>query len=114
VASLGPFVGSLLANIVSEFGDKTFLVAAILSKEFSRLAVFLGASSAMVAMTLIACTFGHLVVMLMPSEVFMHLITAILFFAFGIRILKAVLLNESLSSSDSENEIENEVRKIGK
>ena len=47
-------LAALSVIIVSELGDKTFFIAAILSMRHSRLTVFVGALSALVVMTIMS------------------------------------------------------------
>ena len=48
------FIASLSVIIVSELGDKTFFIAAIMSMQHSRLTVFLGAVAALFTMTILS------------------------------------------------------------
>ena len=48
------FVASLSVIVVSELGDKTFFIAAIMAMRHSRVVVFLGALSALAVMTLLS------------------------------------------------------------
>lgn len=50
------FVASVSVIVVSELGDKTFFIAAIMAMRHSRLVVFAGAMFAMFLMTLISGT----------------------------------------------------------
>lgn len=43
---------------VSEIGDKTFFLAAIMSMRYNKTYVFFGAGGALVLMTFISCAFG--------------------------------------------------------
>lgn len=57
VVSLGfvhAFVASLSMIIVSELGDKTFFIAAIMAMRHSRITVFAGAISALAVMTILS------------------------------------------------------------
>lgn len=57
VVSLGfvhAFVASLSVIIVSELGDKTFFIAAIMAMRHSRITVFIGAISALALMTVLS------------------------------------------------------------
>lgn len=57
VVSLGfvhAFVASLSVIIVSELGDKTFFIAAIMAMRHSRITVFTGAISALALMTVLS------------------------------------------------------------
>lgn len=46
--------------IVSEIGDKTFFIAAIMAMKHSRLVVWLGAAGALAVMTVLAVVCGSL------------------------------------------------------
>ena len=48
------FVASLSVIVVSELGDKTFFISAIMSMRHSRLTVYLGAMTALVFMTIMS------------------------------------------------------------
>ena len=48
------FIASLSMIIVSELGDKTFFIAAIMSMRHSRVVVLAGALGALVAMTILS------------------------------------------------------------
>ena len=57
VASLGflhAFIASFSVIVVSELGDKTFFIAAIMAMRHSRLTVFAGAMSALALMTVLS------------------------------------------------------------
>lgn len=57
VVSLGfvhAFIASLSVIIVSELGDKTFFIAAIMAMRHSRITVFTGAISALALMTILS------------------------------------------------------------
>lgn len=57
VVSLGfvhAFVASLSVIIVSELGDKTFFIAAIMAMRHPRITVFIGAISALALMTVLS------------------------------------------------------------
>lgn len=48
------FIASLSVIIVSELGDKTFFIAAIMAMRHSRIVVFTGAILALIVMTIIS------------------------------------------------------------
>lgn len=51
---LHAFVASLSVIVVSELGDKTFFIAAIMAMKHPRLTVFAGAISALALMTILS------------------------------------------------------------
>ncbi|KAL2794378.1 hypothetical protein BJX66DRAFT_304250 [Aspergillus keveii] len=73
--------------IVSEIGDKTFLVAALMAMRHPRLLVFSAAFSALIAMTVLSAVLGHAVPTLIPKT-FTKFLAAVLFFIFGAKMLK--------------------------
>lgn len=73
--------------IVSEIGDKTFLVAALMAMRHPRFLVFSAAFSALIAMTVLSAVLGHAVPSLIPKT-YTKFLAAVLFFIFGARMLK--------------------------
>ncbi len=73
--------------VVSEIGDKTFLVAALMAMRHPRLLVFSAAFSALIAMTVLSAILGHAVPSLIPKT-FTKFLAAVLFFIFGAKMLK--------------------------
>lgn len=57
----------LFPQVVSEIGDKTFLIAAILASRQSRLTVFAGAFASLVVMSILSAAMGR-VIGLVPKE----------------------------------------------
>lgn len=79
------FIASLSVIIVSELGDKTFFIAAIMSMQHSRMTVFLGAISALVAMTILSVLLGFSI-QLIP-RVYTYYTSSLLFLLFGLKML---------------------------
>lgn len=73
--------------LVSEIGDKTFLVAALMAMKHDRLLVFSAAFSALFVMTILSAVLGHTVPSLIPKK-FTNFLAAGLFLIFGGRLLK--------------------------
>jgi len=84
--SEGAFVASFTTIVVSELGDKTFFIAAIMSMRYNRLAVLIGALGALFTMTAISAAFGQLATALIPP-IYTHIVTTGLFFFFGVKLL---------------------------
>eukprot|EP00252_Welwitschia_mirabilis_P004094 TRINITY_DN14292_c0_g1_i2.p2 TRINITY_DN14292_c0_g1~~TRINITY_DN14292_c0_g1_i2.p2 ORF type:complete len:234 (-),score=49.43 TRINITY_DN14292_c0_g1_i2:264-965(-) len=76
------FTKSLAMTILSEVGDKTFFAAAILAMRHPRKLILAGSLGALTIMTIISAVFGWAAPNLL-SRKWTHLITTILFFAFG-------------------------------
>lgn len=82
--------------LVSEIGDKTFLVAALMAMRHPRLVVFTAAFAALIAMTILSAVLGHAVPTLLPKR-FTSFAAAVLFLIFG-----AKMLREGLAMSPDE------------
>ncbi|GAB7349831.1 hypothetical protein MBLNU459_g0537t1 [Dothideomycetes sp. NU459] len=81
------FVLSLTMILVSEIGDKTFLVAALMAMRHPRLIVYSAALSALVAMTVLSAVLGHAVPTLLPKR-FTAFAAGVLFLVFGAKMLR--------------------------
>ncbi|KAJ5220121.1 hypothetical protein N7468_009325 [Penicillium chermesinum] len=84
---LHSLVFSFTMIIVSEIGDKTFLVAALMAMRHPRLVVFSAAFCALIAMTVLSAVLGHAVPHLIPKSV-TKFMAAILFLVFGAKMMK--------------------------
>jgi putative Ca2+/H+ antiporter (TMEM165/GDT1 family) len=83
---MSAFVSSISTIIVSELGDKTFFIAAIMAMRYNRLAVLSGALFALFLMTAISTGFGLIVTSLLPPF-YTRVIASALFFFFGGKLL---------------------------
>lgn len=104
------FVISLLMIIVSEIGDKTFLIAAIMAMKHSRLVVFSAAFSSLAIMSVLSAFLGHVVPNLIPKQ-YTDVCAALLFLCFGVR-----MMYEAYYMDDNDNEemmeVENELKTV--
>jgi putative Ca2+/H+ antiporter (TMEM165/GDT1 family) len=98
------FVESMFMIIVTELGDKTFFIAAILAMRALRSTVFAGAIGALALMTVLSAALGLIVPALIPP-VASHLIAAGLFGFFGYKLLR-----EASSNSAEEDDEPDEMR----
>jgi len=71
--------------IVSEIGDKTFLIAAILAMRHPRLVVFAGAFGSLVVMSILSAAMGHILPTLIPKR-WTQFAAGILFLVFGAKL----------------------------
>lgn len=53
--------------VVSEIGDKTFLIAAIMATRHSRMTVFAGALASLVVMSILSAAMGRVILGLIPK-----------------------------------------------
>ncbi|KAE8354271.1 hypothetical protein BDV28DRAFT_89190 [Aspergillus coremiiformis] len=84
---LHSLIVSFTMIVVSEIGDKTFLVAALMAMRHPRLLVFSAAFAALFIMTGLSAILGHAVPTLIPKSV-TKLLAAALFFTFGLKMVK--------------------------
>lgn len=80
------FLASLSLIVVSELGDKTFFIAAILAMKNSRIVVFVASMLALGIMTVLASALG--VAANIIPRIYIHYTSVILFVLFGLRMLK--------------------------
>ncbi|KAJ3020290.1 hypothetical protein HKX48_001061 [Thoreauomyces humboldtii] len=85
-SGLQSFVMSFSVILLSEIGDKTFFIAAILAMKNPRLLVFSAAFSALVVMTLLSASLGT-IAPLFISKKYTQMCAAVLFLVFGCRML---------------------------
>ena len=81
-ALLNPF----FMIVISEIGDKTFLIAAILAMRHPRLVVFAGAFGSLVVMSILSAAMGHILPTLIPKQ-WTQVAAAVLFLAFGSKMM---------------------------
>lgn len=94
--------------IVSEIGDKTFLVACLMAMRHDRILVFTAAFSALVTMTVLSAVLGHAVPTLIPKSV-TNFLAAGLFLVFGVKMLmeaRKISPDEGVSEEMKEVEME--------
>lgn len=72
--------------VISEIGDKTFFIAAIMAMRHKRLTIFLGAISALGIMTVLSAYVGHVATYI--PRVYTFYISTALFVFFGLKMLK--------------------------
>jgi len=92
--------------LVSEVGDKTFLIAAILAMRHDRLVVFAGAFGSLVVMSILSAAVGHLLPTLIPKQ-WTQFAAAVLFLVFGSKMLMEA--REMASGSDK---IQEEMKEV--
>lgn len=81
------FASSFFMIIVSELGDKTFFIAAILAMRFDRRFVFLGAAGALAAMTVLSAVIGVILPSILPPQ-YTQWAATLLFVYFGVQLLR--------------------------
>ena len=96
------FVATFCVIIVSELGDKTFFIAAIMAMRHSRLTVVTGAISALAIMHVMSAFFGALALKIVP-KVYTFYISSFLFAIFGLKMLKE---GWNMSAAEAQEEME--------
>ncbi|VEU22586.1 DEKNAAC103337 [Brettanomyces naardenensis] len=106
---LHSFLLSISMIIVSEIGDKTFLVAAIMAMRYTKKLVFSAAFAALGLMTVLSGLMGHLLPTLLSRRI-TQFSAAILFLVFGTKLLKEGLATSKDQGVEGEmNEVEEEI-----
>ncbi|GAA5903708.1 putative ribosome biosynthesis protein GDT1 [Sporobolomyces salmoneus] len=105
------FTRSISVILVSEIGDRTFIIAAILSMRHSRAVIYAGALSALATMSLLSALLGTIVPSLLPKK-WTTLAAAVLFFFFGARMLQEGL--EMEGGHKGKEKMEEEMREVQK
>lgn len=95
------FLAALSVIIVSELGDKTFFIAAIMSMKNPRLTVFAGAITSLAFMHVMASFFGYATTII-PRAV-TYYISSLLFAVFG---LKMIYESYHMSADEGQEELE--------
>jgi len=106
------FGESISVILVSEIGDKTFFIAAILAMRNNKLIVFLAAVSALFVMTILSGLLGWVVTTFIPREVTYYTCTAIMFL-FGIKMLWEAWRMDENEAEEVQREVEQELARRG-
>ena len=80
------FIATLSVIVVSELGDKTFFIAAIMAMRHPRLIVFTGAMSALALMHVMSAFFGYVFTII--PRMFTYYVSSFLFAVFGLKMLR--------------------------
>lgn len=110
--AVSPIYLSISMILVSEIGDKTFLIAAIMSMKYPRKLVFSAAASALVLMTALSGAIGHIFPTLISPKL-TRIGAAILFFIFGVNLLRESFTVTSDQGVEEElAEVEQEISNV--
>lgn len=108
-AKFGRFLGSAIMIVVSEIGDKTFFIAALMAMRHPSVFVFSSSYSAMVVMTVLSMILGLVLPSLLSRKV-TTLLAALLFVVFGVRmVMEAWSMDKNLAATDEMEEVENDL-----
>ena len=110
---LDGFLSSWSMILVSEIGDKTFFIACLMAMRHPRLIVFIGAISALSAMTVLSSLMG----VIFPSVLSVKVTQVLAFFCFtgfGVKILYDVYNQEAGADDHGEEEMADAAASLGK
>merc|ERR1712212_1028420 len=108
---LHDFSESISVILVSEIGDKTFFIAAILAMRNNKLTVFLAALSALFLMTVLSALLGWVVTTFIPREITYYTCTAIMF-AFALKMLWEAWRMGEGEMEETQKEVEQELAEL--
>ncbi|CAH8563884.1 unnamed protein product [Schistosoma intercalatum] len=100
---LSGFSSSFYVIIISEIGDKTFFIAAIMSMQHPRALVYCGAMLALITMTMLSALLGYATTII-PRFVTLYLSGA-LFFIFGLKMLYEAYTMSSSTAKEEFDEV---------
>lgn len=103
------FAASFMVIIVSELGDKTFFIAAIMAMRHPRLTVFLGAIAALALMTVLSVVFGMAATII--PRIYTFYISTALFALFGLKMLYDGYRMSATEAAEELEEVQSDLRK---
>ncbi|GLD65530.1 transmembrane protein 165 [Lates japonicus] len=103
------FVASISVIIVSELGDKTFFIAAIMAMRYNRLTVLAGAMLALGLMTCLSVLFGYATTII--PRIYTYYVSTALFAIFGVRMLREGLRMSPDEGQEELEEVQAEIKK---
>lgn len=104
-SSFTSFLLAISMILVSEIGDKTFLIAALMAMKHNKYTVFLASIASLAIMTLLSGIFGQTFTSFFP-ETLITWVASILFFVFGFKILKEA------KEMDKDTGVEEELQEV--
>lgn len=103
------FIAAISVIIVSELGDKTFFIAAIMAMRYNRLTVLAGAMLALGLMTCLSVLFGYATTVI--PRVYTYYVSTALFAIFGIRMLREGFKMSPDEGQEELEEVQAELKK---
>ncbi|MGH0125407.1 UNVERIFIED_CONTAM: hypothetical protein FKN15_028343 [Acipenser sinensis] len=103
------FVAAISVIIVSELGDKTFFIAAIMAMRYNRLTVLAGAMLALGVMTCLSVLFGYATTII--PRIYTYYVSTALFAIFGIRMLREGFKMSPDEGQEELEEVQAEIKK---
>ncbi|KAA0708705.1 Transmembrane protein 165 [Triplophysa tibetana] len=103
------FVAAISVIIVSELGDKTFFIAAIMAMRYNRLTVLVGAMLALGLMTCLSVLFGYATTII--PRIYTYYISTALFAIFGLRMLREGMRMSPDEGQEELEEVQADIKK---
>lgn len=103
------FIATLCVIVISELGDKTFFIAAIMAMRHPRWTVFIGAISALAIMHIMSAFFGYAITII--PRVVTYYLSSFLFAVFGIKMLRDGWKMSPSEAQEEFDEVQEELRK---
>nr|NP_001163614.1 uncharacterized protein Dmel_CG42542, isoform E [Drosophila melanogaster]NP_001163615.1 uncharacterized protein Dmel_CG42542, isoform D [Drosophila melanogaster]ACZ94910.1 uncharacterized protein Dmel_CG42542, isoform E [Drosophila melanogaster]ACZ94911.1 uncharacterized protein Dmel_CG42542, isoform D [Drosophila melanogaster] len=103
------FTASISVILLTELGDKTFFIAAIMAMRHPRLIVFGGAIAALALMTVLSCAFG-MAANFIP-KIYTYYISTALFLIFGLKMLYDGYKMKPTDAQEELEEVQTDLRK---
>ncbi|CAH8857706.1 unnamed protein product [Trichobilharzia szidati] len=97
------FSSSLYVIIISELGDKTFFIAAIMSMQHPRALVYGGAMLALITMTILSALLGYATT-IVPRFITFY-VSGVLFLLFGLKMLYEAYTMSSTAAKEEFDEV---------
>lgn len=109
VGFIHAFFASISVIVVSEIGDKTFFIAAIMAMKHSRCTIYTGAMFALGLMTLLSALLGNILTKVIPKA-YTYYASSFLFALFGLKMLREGWQMEHSDSSEEYEEANSALR----
>ncbi|CAG5135567.1 unnamed protein product, partial [Candidula unifasciata] len=106
---LHAFIASFSVIIVSEIGDKTFFIAAIMAMTHSRLTVLMGALFALFAMTFLSAIVGYAATVV--PRALTYYASSALFAVFGLKMLREGWLMSEDEGKEEYEEVQADLKR---
>jgi putative Ca2+/H+ antiporter (TMEM165/GDT1 family) len=97
------FFASISVIVVSEIGDKTFFIAAIMAMKHPRITVYSGAMFALGLMTILSALLGNILTKVIP-RIYTYYFSSFLFALFGFKMLREGLQMDNTDASEEYEE----------
>lgn len=106
---LHAFIASFSVIIVSELGDKTFFIAAIMAMRHPRITIFTGAILALALMTVLSAVFGMAATII--PRIYTFYISTALFAIFGLKMIREGYYMSPNEGQEEMEEVQLDLRK---